>query len=101
MGKPEKALLNNRASLAGKPDKMLRSPLARSIEARRNAPRWRVSNARGARNYGPGVDRDQGSANLPPSWIVRVHEKVKTNHAENFIGNAVNGANGPMIALAI
>ena len=39
-----------------------------------------------------GVDRDQGSANLAPSRVVRVsdNEKVRQNHAENFIGNAVN-----------
>ena len=38
------------------------------------------------------VDRYQGSANLAPSWIVRVsdNQKVRQNHAENFIGKPVN-----------
>ena len=39
-----------------------------------------------------GVDRDQGAANFAPSRIVLVadNEKVRQNHAENFIGNTVN-----------
>ena len=39
-----------------------------------------------------GVDRDQGPANLAPARVVLVadNEKVRQNHAENFIGNTVN-----------
>jgi hypothetical protein len=38
------------------------------------------------------VDRDQGPANLAPSRVVLIadNEKVRQNHAENFVGDAVN-----------